>query len=213
MAASSIRFPVPANATNALIVSGSASSEGGLTRSADGRLLLLAGYNIALTNSLASLASSAATNVPRVLGALDLAGAFSLVGVTTNQYNKNNIRSGTSDGRGNYWGAGANSGTFYFGDGAPATVQTNVANTRVIQHLWRQPLFQHAARTRPASGESAARPPARTALPHWSWHAAPTAAHLALPLTPISPSPTSPTTRWPAKAACNVGTSRTGVGP
>ena len=126
---------VPDNATNALIISGSATSEGGLTRSADGRLLLLAGYHIALTNSASSLASSNATNVPRALGALDLAGAFSLVGVTTNQYSKNNIRSGTSDGRGNYWGAGANSGTFYFGDAAPATVQTNVANTRVIQDL------------------------------------------------------------------------------
>ena len=73
--------------------------------------------------------------MPRALGALDLAGAFSLVGITTNQYSKNNIRSGTSDGCGNYWGGGANSGTFYFGDAAPATVQTNVANTRVIQDL------------------------------------------------------------------------------
>jgi hypothetical protein len=127
--------PVPANATNALILSGSAASEGGLTRSADGRLLLLAGYNIALTNSLSSLASSAATDVPRVLGALDIAGGFSLVGVTTNQYSNNNIRSGTSDGWGNYWGAGANSGTFYFGDAAPDAVQTYVANTRAIQDL------------------------------------------------------------------------------
>jgi len=126
---------VPDNATNALIISGSATSEGGLTRSADGRLLLLAGYHITLTNSTSSLASSSSKNVPRALGALDLAGTFSLVGVTTNQYSKNNIRSGTSDGRGNYWGAGANSGTFYFGDAAPATVQTNVDNTRVIQQL------------------------------------------------------------------------------
>ena len=126
---------VPDNATNALIISGSASSEGGLSRSADGRLLLFAGYHIALTNSTSSLASSSSKSVPRVLGALDLAGAFALVGVTTNQYSKNNIRSGTSDGRGNYWGAGANSGTFYFGNAAPATVQTNVDNTRVIQQF------------------------------------------------------------------------------
>jgi hypothetical protein len=124
---------VPDDGTNALIVSGSASSEGGLTRSADGRLLLLAGYHIALTNSLSSLASSVSTSVPRALGALDLAGAFSLVAVTTNQYSKNNIRSGASDGRGNYWGAGANSGTCYFGNAPPATVQADVANTRIIQ--------------------------------------------------------------------------------
>ena len=126
---------MPANATNALIVSGSATSEGGLTRSADERLLLLAGYQIALTNSASSLASSTSTSVPRALGALDAAGSFSLVAVTTNEYSKNNIRCGTSDGRGNYWGAGANSGTFYFGDAAPVTVQTIAANTRVIQDL------------------------------------------------------------------------------
>jgi hypothetical protein len=71
--------------------------------------------------------------VPRALGALDAAGTFSLVGLTTNQYDKNNIRSGTTDGRGNYWAAGATDGTFYFGNGTPATVQLNVASTRVVQ--------------------------------------------------------------------------------
>jgi hypothetical protein len=138
---------VPANTTNALILSGSASSEGGLTRSADGRLLLLAGYHIALTNSASSLAGSSSTSVPRALGALDTAGAFSLVAVTTNEYSKNNIRSGASDGRGNYWGAGANSGTFYFGDGAPAPVQTNVANTRIIQEFGSNLYFSSSSGT------------------------------------------------------------------
>jgi hypothetical protein len=73
-----------------------------------------------------------------VLGILDVNGAFALVGVTTNQYSGNNIRSGATDGRGNYWGAGANSannGTFYFGNGPTNTVQTNVANSMVIQDL------------------------------------------------------------------------------
>jgi hypothetical protein len=55
--------------------------------------------------------------------------------MTTNQYSLNNMRSGTTDGRGNYWGAGGNSGTFYFGDGATNTVQTNSANTIEIQEL------------------------------------------------------------------------------
>jgi hypothetical protein len=126
---------IPDNATNALIISGSASSEGALTRSADGRLLVLAGYNIALTNTSSSLANASATNVPRALGVVDAFGNFALVGVTTNQYGGNNMRSGTTDGRGNYWGAGAASGTFYFGGGATNTVQTNVVNTIVIQDL------------------------------------------------------------------------------
>jgi len=126
---------IPDNATNALLVSGSASSEGALTRSADGRLLVIGGYNIALTNSSSSLANSSATNVPRALGVVDASGNFALVGVTTNQYGGNNLRSGTTDGRGNYWGAGATSGTFYFGNGPTNTVQTNIVNSIVIQAL------------------------------------------------------------------------------
>ena len=123
------------HAANALIVSGSATSEGALTRSADGRLLVIGGYNIALTNSASSLANSSAANVPRALGVVDALGSFALVGVTASQYSENNMRSGTTDGRGNYWGAGASSGTFYFGNGPTNTVQTNVANSIVIQDI------------------------------------------------------------------------------
>ncbi len=127
---------MPDNATNALIISGSAASEGALTRSADGRLLEFAGYQIALTNAAllgSSLANANATNAPRALGIADMAGTFALIGVTTNQYSGNNIRCGTTDGRGNYWGAGAVSGTFYFGSGATNTVQNTIANTTGIQ--------------------------------------------------------------------------------
>jgi hypothetical protein len=141
---------IPDNATNALLVSGSASSEGALARSADGRLLILSGYNIAFTNSSSSLASSSSATVPRVLGILDVNGAFALVGVTTNQYSGNNIRSGTTDGRGNYWGAGANSansGTFYFGGGPTNTIQTTVANSIVIQDLGGNLYFSTAKTT------------------------------------------------------------------
>ncbi len=126
---------IPDNDTNALLISGSATSEGALGCSADGRLLIFAGYNIAFTNSTSSLPGSSSTNVPRVLGIVDVNGAFALVGVTTNQYGGNNMRSGATDGRGNYWGAGATSGTYYFGGGPTNTVQTNVVNTIVIQDL------------------------------------------------------------------------------
>lgn len=129
---------IPDEGANALLQSGSASSEGALTRSADGRLLLLAGYNIALTNAAilnASLSKAAASVVPRALGAVDALGGFALVGVTTNQYGGDNMRAGASDGRGNYWGAGGNSGTYYFGDGPTNTVQAINANSTVIQDV------------------------------------------------------------------------------
>jgi hypothetical protein len=73
--------------------------------------------------------------MPRALGVVDVYGSFAIAGVTTTQYGGNNVRSGTSDGAGNYWGAGANSGTFYFGAGTPGTVQNTVANTLVIQDI------------------------------------------------------------------------------
>ena len=129
---------IPANGPNALISSGSASSEGALTLSADARLLVLAGYNVALTNTpflSSSLASSSAGAAPRAVGVVDVAGNFALVAVITNQYSGNNVRCGTTDGRGNYWVAGATSGTFYFGSGSTNTVQSIVANTLVIQNL------------------------------------------------------------------------------
>ena len=126
---------IPDNDTNALIISGSATSEGALGRSADGRLLIFAGYNLAFTNSTSSLANATAAAAPRALGIVDVDGTFALAGVTTTQYGGNNMRSGTTDGLDNYWGAGANSGTFYFGSGPTNTIQTTVANTIVIQAL------------------------------------------------------------------------------
>lgn len=126
---------IPDESSNAFLASGSATSEGGLTLSADRRLLMLAGYNMAYSNSSSSLAGSAAATVPRVIGALDGSGQFAILGLTTNQYSSNNFRSATTDGLGNYWGAGANSGTFYFGGSLPATVQSAVANSMVIQDL------------------------------------------------------------------------------
>ena len=66
---------------------------------------------------------------------MDASGACAILGLTTNQYSSNNIRSATTDGLGNYWGAGANSGTFYFGEDLPATIQSTVANSIIIQDL------------------------------------------------------------------------------
>jgi hypothetical protein len=126
---------IPDESSNAFLASGSATSEGGLTLSPDQRLLLLAGYNMAYSNSTSSLPSAGAATVPRVIGALDASGNFAILGLTTNQYSSNNFRSATTDGLGNYWGAGANSGTFYFGGNLPATVQSTVANSVIIQDL------------------------------------------------------------------------------
>jgi Lamin Tail Domain/CotH kinase protein len=142
---------IPNNGTNAFLISGSASSEGAITRSADGRVLVLGGYQISLTNTATlgvSLANADAATVPRAVGAVDAFGSFGLVGVTITQFGANNMRGGATDGRGNYWGAGAASGTYYFGDGAAATIQSTVKNTVVIQDVGGD-LFFSTSKTTP----------------------------------------------------------------
>ncbi len=126
---------IPDSGAAALIISGSATSEGGLSRSPDGQYLTFAGYHTPLPYG-SSLANSTAAAVPRAVGMVDALGVFSLAATTTSQYSGNNLRGAATDGAGNFWGAGANSGTYYFGNASPgATVQTTVANTRVIQNL------------------------------------------------------------------------------
>lgn len=71
---------IPDNGTAALIMDGTALSEGGLTRSEDGTALCFAGYNSGLKSRAAdaagSLAETAATAIPRNLATLDAFGAY-----------------------------------------------------------------------------------------------------------------------------------------
>jgi hypothetical protein len=128
---------IPDDGPNALVISGSASSEGALTLSSDAQTLVFAGYNIGLSNAallVSSLANSASAEVPRGIGILNHSGEYHLAAKTTNQYSANNIRSAASDGFNNFWGAGGNSGTLYFGNNAaPFIVQNASVNTRVVQ--------------------------------------------------------------------------------
>lgn len=126
---------IPDSGTSALIVSGSATSEGALSRSADGRFLVLGGYN---TNRPAgsSLAGGTSATFQRAAGTVDAAGTFTLIAATNTQFSANNIRSAVTDGGANVYAAGGNSGTVLMaGNGstgqAGSAVQTAVANTRV----------------------------------------------------------------------------------
>ena len=126
---------LPDNGASALIVSGSATSEGALSLSPDGDYLAIAGYNTVRPYS-SSLANSASTAVARGIGIIDGNRNYFLAATTSTQYSANNIRGAATDGANNFWGAGANSGTYYFGNnGSGATVQSAVANTRVVQDI------------------------------------------------------------------------------
>jgi hypothetical protein len=124
---------LPDSGPSALVISGVASSEGYMTLSGDGRLLAVAGYNTDRGVLATSLSSSDSSTVPRLIGTIDGAGNYSAAASTSVQYSTDNIRSGATDGSNNFWGAGSADGTWYFGNtGTAATVQSSVANCRVV---------------------------------------------------------------------------------
>src|SRR6218665_471233 len=119
-------------AGNPLLIGGTASSEGALSLSPNGKYLVFGGYAQALPNTTV-LAGSSAAAVNRGVGIVDAAGSYTRVATSASFFTSNNIRGAASDGNNNYWAAGSNNGTDYFGlNSAPLTVQNSVTNTRCI---------------------------------------------------------------------------------
>lgn len=117
----------------ALTASGSATSEGLLTRSIDGRYLVLTGYNAA--PGTASVVSTSAATVNRVIGRVDAGGAVDTSTALSDAFDANNIRSAASIDGTSFWATGANSGVRYVsGLGASTSTQlsTTVTNLRQV---------------------------------------------------------------------------------
>lgn len=119
-------------AANKLTMSGSATSEGALTLSADGRFLSLAGYNAAA--GTAAIAGTTSATVNRVAGLVDSNGNADLSTLFATNYNQNNIRSAVSSNGATNWttGAGATGGLCYSDTGGTNQAQLNSLNTRVV---------------------------------------------------------------------------------
>jgi hypothetical protein len=113
-----------AGLNHALTMSGSATSEGALSLSADGRFLALAGY--AAPPGTASVASSTAAMVGRVVGSIDASGAVDTSTLLTTAFDGNNVRAAvTVDGTG-FWAVGAGTttgGAWFVSLGATGGVQ------------------------------------------------------------------------------------------
>jgi hypothetical protein len=125
---------VPDTAGEALILSGTAGSEGQLTRSLDGLVLAIAGYHTNRGTVTGSLASQSAAAVPRAIGTITISGFYQLAQTSTFVYSGNNIRGAVTDGTNNFWTAGSPGGTYYFNPPQiPVNVQTNGGNTRIIK--------------------------------------------------------------------------------
>jgi hypothetical protein len=126
----SIPMPTTANGIQKpLIASGTATSEGLLNRSLDGRYLILTGYGT--TTGGSSLAGTSSTNVPRVIGRVDTQGNIDTSTALTDWGNAQNPRSAISTDGTDFWGASANGVNYTTLGSTNSTALTN-QNTRNI---------------------------------------------------------------------------------
>ncbi len=139
-----ITVAIPKAGTNALVMHGTSTAEGFMSRSGDGLSLLIAGYNSAPTTGSISATTAAAT--PRAIGKVDISGTYSLAVNSNTAFNTNNIRGAAGNGT-DYWASGGNTGIAYFGAGTAATVSTTVTNTRALSVQNGQLYFSTASGT------------------------------------------------------------------
>ena len=117
---------LPTTGANRLVMSGSSTSEGFISRTSDFSKLVIPGYDAAA--GLANL--SGAANVLRSVGTLGNSyGSFARI--TSTLTSGGNLRSATGDGN-NYWGGNASGGISYLGTGTSSGVSSTVSNTRVV---------------------------------------------------------------------------------
>lgn len=125
---------VPATGTSAFTIGGSSGTEGFLTRSADGRYLLVPGYNAAAGTAAVAGTTSAATN--RVVGRVASGGTFDTSTRLTDAFSGGNIRSAASANGSGIYAVGNSGGVVYvpFGNtGASTSVSTgSPTNDRMV---------------------------------------------------------------------------------
>ena len=129
-------WPLPTSGTSVITNSGSATSEGSLSRSADGRYLTLGGYG--RVPGTTGIASTGIDSVKRVIARVDALGNIDVTTRLGDAYDANNIRGATSlDGTG-FWTSGTASGTLggvhYAKLGATTSTQVSstLTNIRVV---------------------------------------------------------------------------------
>ena len=130
----SVALPTTTGGANhPLVASGTATSEGQLTRSADGQYLLLTGYGSTLP-AASSLAASAAASVPRVVGRVKFDGSINTATALTDFSDANNPRSAASTNGTDIWVGGGTGGVRYATLGSTTSTQlsTDLANIRQV---------------------------------------------------------------------------------
>ena len=134
-------YALPTNdvgSNQTLTAAGSATSEGELTRSADGQFLVLTGYDAGV--GTANLAATTSASVNRVVGLVDSAGAINTTTVFTTAFSGNNIRGAASVDGTAVWASGtasmpANGGVWYEVTGTSSATQilATPSNDRAVE--------------------------------------------------------------------------------
>ncbi|HVU35449.1 MAG TPA: MBG domain-containing protein [Opitutaceae bacterium] len=129
----SIEVPSAADGNNEpLILGGTATTEGGLTRSADRRFLALAGY--ATVPGGPSLSGTTSTAVNRVIARIGINATIDTTTVLTDWASSTSPRSAVTVDGASFWLAGGNGGIRLASLGASnsSSVSTTVTNLRVV---------------------------------------------------------------------------------
>jgi hypothetical protein len=129
----SIAMPTTASGNqHQLIASGTATSEGLLTLSADGRYLMLTGYARDLGGS-GSVVTTASATVPRTVGRVDANGNVDTSTALTDFADANNPRSAVSTNGTDIWVGGAAGGVRYTTLGSTTSTQLSTTVTNIRQ--------------------------------------------------------------------------------
>jgi hypothetical protein len=128
-----LALPTAPNGSNAqLTISGTAVSEGGLARSADGHYLTLTGYGAPL--GTASVATTASSSVNRIVGRVDASGGVDTSTRINAFLSGTNIRNAVTDDGTQLWVAGALGGIIQipFGTTGGTSILGSPGNVRVV---------------------------------------------------------------------------------
>lgn len=130
----SVALPTTANGANkSLVSSGSGTSEGGLTLSADGNYLVATGYGAAVGTT--GLSSSAAATLPRTVARVDASGAVDTSTSLTDFADGNNPRSAVSRDGQEFWVGGAAGGVRYAPLGATTSTSVVASTYKNVRQL------------------------------------------------------------------------------
>lgn len=131
---------LPSTGSTALVIRGSASSEGYLSLSADTNFLVAGAYLQALPNSSA-LNSAAASSINRGIALVDGNGVYHLAGIGASSFANGDLRAATASNSLNLWGSSSSQGTSYYGTvNNPCVVQNSKANLRAV-HIFNAQLY------------------------------------------------------------------------